>query len=236
MKRQSHKVHKVITASLLAVVIMSAHAASFVSQAEISQAVEHFVMQQRVPLNNIQVKITSFTDEIKLNRCLSPLEISMAPGTKLLGNTSLAVSCTYPQKWKIHVAAHVDGEVSALIARHPITRGTILQNTDFEFSTRRYSQLYYGYYASANQIQGMEAKRNIKMGQVLTPGLLRAQKLVLRGQSVIIVAQSAGLDLRVKGKALMDGRQGQTIQVKNLSSQKLIYAQVVANGMVKVNF
>jgi flagella basal body P-ring formation protein FlgA len=60
--------------------------------------------------------------------------------------------------------------------------------------------------------------------------------MVMRGQHVTIIAESGGLDLRVKGKALMDGRQGQTIQVKNLSSQKLIYAQVVGTGMVKVNF
>lgn len=236
MKRENWIIRKLLTACFLAIGVMSAHASTFVTQAEMNQAVKHFVQQQRVPLSNLQVNITSFSDEIKLPRCLRPLQVSMAPGTKLLGNTSLSVSCAYPQQWKIHVAAHVDGEVSALIARHPITRGTILQNSDFEFSTRRYSQLYYGYYTSATQLQGMEAKRNIKLGQVLTPGLLSAQKLVLRGQDVIIVAQSAGLDLRVKGKALMDGRRGQTIQVKNLSSQKRIYAQVVANGMVKVNF
>lgn len=237
MQRRSHTLRKVISASLLAVCgIITVQAGSLVTLAEINQAVKHFVMQQQVPLNDVQVTVTSFSDELKLSRCLEPMQISIAPGAKLLGQTSLAVSCNTPQQWKIHIAAHIDGQVSALVALHPITRGTVIQKADLEFSSRRYSQLHYGYYTSANQLSGMEAKRNIRAGQVITPGQLNAQKMVVRGQHVTIIAERGGLDLRVKGKALMDGRQGQTIQVKNLNSQKLIYAQVVGSGMVKVNF
>lgn len=237
MKRQSPTLHKVIIAGLLAVCgIIPARAGSLITLAEINQAVKHFVTQQNVPLDDIQVTITSLNDELKLNRCREPLQISIAPGAKLLGQTSMAVSCNTPQQWKIHVAVHIDGQVNALVALNPITRGTVIRNADLKYSSQRYSQLHYGYYTSANQLGGMEAKRNIRAGQVITPGQLSAQKMVERGQHVTIVAESGRLNLHVKGKALMDGRQGQTIQVKNLSSQKLIYAQVVGVGRVKINF
>ena len=236
MKRLIQTKRQAITVILLAVITMiSAQAGSMVSHAEINHAVKRFVMQQQVPLSNVQVKITSLNEQLHLSQCQQPLQVSMAPGAKLLGHTSLAVSCASPQHWKIHVAAHIDGQVSALIARHPIPRGTVIKTTALEYSNRRYSQLHYGYYASAKQLEGMQAKRNIKAGQVLTPGLLKAQKMVLRGQHVTIIAQRGSLNLRVKGKALMDGIQGQTIKVKNMSSKKLIYAQVVAPGKVKIN-
>ena len=134
------------------------------------------------------------------------------------------------------MAAHIDGEVDALVARYPIPRGMMIQTDALEFVLRRYSQLNHGYYGSAKLLANMEAKRNIKAGQVLTPNLVKAQKLVLRGQHITIVAQNGGLNLRVKGKALMDGQQGQTIKVKNLSSKRLIYARVISAGIVKVNF
>lgn len=206
------------------------------SHEEINQAVTRFVLQQRVPLNDIQVNITSLNQQIRLRKCDKKLKVSIAAGAKLLGHASLAVSCSAPQAWKIHVAAHIDGIVNALITRYPIPRGTVIQETDIEFSPRRYSQLHYGYYSSATHLRGMETKRNLKAGQVLTPGLVKAPKLVLRGQNVIIVAQTGNLNLRVKGKALMDGQQGQTIKVKNLSSKKLIFARVISAGTVKVNF
>lgn len=237
MKKQQQKWNKMLfTVLLAACILVPAHANSLQSHAGIRHAVKQFVMQQQVPLNNIQVTLTSLNKQLRLPQCKKVLQVSMAPGTKLLGHTSLAVSCASPQQWKIHVAAHIDGQVNALVARYPISRGTVIQNTDLEFVLRRYSQLNHGYYGSANLLSNMEAKRNIKAGQILTPGLIKAQKLVLRGQHITIVAQNSGLNLRVKGKALMDGQQGQTIKVQNLNSKKLIYARVISTGIVRVNF
>ena len=232
-----HRMKKAYFVVLLTLTaLVPAHADLLQSHSSITHAVKKFVMLQQVPLKNIQVRLTSLNKQIRLPQCGKKLQVSMAPGTKLLGNTTLGISCASPQKWKIHVAAHIDAQVNALIARHPISRGTLIQNSDLEFVSRRYSQLNHGYYASANLLNKMQAKRNIKMGRVITPGLVKPQKLVLRGEHITIVAQTAGLNLRVKGKALMDGQQGQTIKVKNLNSKKLIYARVISAGVVRVNF
>ncbi len=214
----------------------TAHAAVLQSHTDVSNAVKQFVLRQHVPLENIQITLTSLNKQLLLPQCGKKLKVNMAPGSKLTGHASFIVNCSSPQQWKIYVAAHIDGQVNVLVARHPIPRGTALQNIELEFVLRRYSQLSHGYYGSANLLTNMEAKRNIKAGQVITPAIIKAQKLVLRGQHVTIVAQNGGLNLRVKGKALMDGQQGQTIKVSNLSSKKLIYARVISAGIVKVNF
>lgn len=206
------------------------------SHSGITLAVKNFIIQQQVPLTNVQVTLTSLNNQLQVANCGKPLQITQAPGSKLIGHIGITVSCVSPQRWKIHVAAHVDGDVHALIARHPLPRGTLIQNSDIEFSLKKYSQLKRGYYGSAKLLKNMEAKRNIKAGQVLNPNLLKAQKLVLRGQHITIIAQSGSLNLRAKGKALMDGQQGQTIKVSNLSSKKLIYARVISAGVVKINF
>lgn len=226
----------VIVILLTVCTAMPIYADSLQSLAGISNAVKRFIKHQQVPLNNVQVTLTSLNKQLRLPQCGESLQIKMAPGTKLLGHSSLSVNCASPQQWKIHVAAHIDGEVDVLIARHPIPRGTMIQNTDLEFVLRRYSQLSHGYYGSANLLKNTEAKRNIKAGQVLSPGLVKAQKLVTRGQHITIIAENGPLILRAKGKALMDGQQGQTIKVTNLNSKKLIYARVISAGIVKVNF
>ncbi len=236
IKPQSRQNSFLIVILLTVTSLIPVHANPLQSHAGIRQSVKNYIMQQQVPLNNVQVTLTSLNDRLRLPRCQSKLKVSMAPGAKLTGNTSLSVSCSSPQSWKIHVAAHIDGQINALVARYPISRGTVIQENDLEFVNRRYSQLNRGYYGSANQLVNKEAKRNIKAGQILTPALVRAQKLVLRGQHVTIVAQNHGVSLRVKGKALMDGQQGQTIKVSNLNSKKLIYARVISAGVVKINF
>lgn len=231
------RINKALIVVLLTVwPILSVHSSSLQSHNSITDAVKRFIVQQKVPLENLQITLTSLNDRLVLPKCGKSLQVSMSPGTKLKGNTSLAVRCSSPQNWKIHVAAHIDGQVNALVARYPIPRGTMIKNDDLEFVLRRYSQLNYGYYGSAKLLANMEAKRNIKAGQVITPNSVVAQKMVLRGEHITIVAQSGGLNLRVKGKALMDGQIGQTIKVKNLNSKKLIYARVISAGIVKVNF
>ena len=237
MKIHATDLYKTVIVILLTIsTVISAHASSMQSHQGIQQAVKNFVMQQQVPLNNVKVTLTSLNKQLILPQCNRALQVNMAAGTKLLGHTSLSVNCKGSQQWKIHVAAHIDGQVDALVARHPLPRGTQIQDTDLRFVSRRYSQLNHGYYGSAALLINKEAKRNIKSGQILTPSLVRAQKLVLRGQHITIVAENGGLKLRVKGKALMDGQQGQTIKVTNLKSKKLIYAQVISAGVVKVNF
>lgn len=206
------------------------------SQSSILDAVKHYVIQQNVPLKKVQVTITSQTKKKYLPNCSKPLTVSAIPGIKLIGHSKFRVSCDAAYKWKINVSTFVDGKVDVLVAHHSIARGSILQKSDVEYAERLNSQLNRGYYTSANRLQQMEAKRSIKRGQVFTPGVLKAQKLVLRGQHITIIAQTGGLNLRVKGKALMDGQRGQTIKVRNLSSKKLIYAKVVSSGMVKINF
>lgn len=235
MRLQRHYLSSFV-ALLTVCSFMPTYATSLQSSSDINRAIKQFVVMQQVPLDNIFVTLTSLNSQLSVPQCNRQLQIRIAPGTKLMGHTTFSVSCASPQKWKIHVAAHIDGKVDVLVARYPLPRGTQIQEEQLEYVNRRYSQLNYSYYTSVSLLANMEARRNIKAGQVITPRLVNKQKLVLRGQHITIVAQNGLLNMRVKGKALMDGRHGQTIKVRNLNSKKMIYARVISAGIVKVNF
>lgn len=206
------------------------------SQNSISDAVKQYVIEQNVPLKEVQISLTPVSEKKHIPQCDKPLTVKPLPGSKLIGYSKFRISCSAQKKWKINVSVQIDGKIDVLVASRPIVRGSILHKSDFQYAQRLNSQLNHGYYTSAKQLRLMEAKRNIRLGQVLTPAQLKAQKLVQRGQLITIIAKSDGLNLRVKGKALMSGQRGQTIKVKNLSSKKLIFAKVMSYGIVQVNF
>lgn len=216
--------------------VITSYANPVKNQIAIESAVKDFLIQQKVPLNDIQVTLTSSKKRLNLPLCQNPLKVNTSVGAKLLGHSKFTISCISSQSWKTRIAAHIDGKISVLVTRHPIPQRSLIQKEDLQFSTRLYSQLNHGYFVSANRLNNMETRRSIKTGQVITPNLVKAQKLVIRGQDITIIAQRGSLKLRVKGKALMDGQRGQTIKVKNLSSKKMLYARVVSTGTVKVNF
>jgi flagella basal body P-ring formation protein FlgA len=236
--KQTHYILKIgINVILLTFcVVIFAHAEPIQSRTEITEAIKKFVVEQNVPFKNIQVTLNVSKKQFEYPQCTKQLEISTVPGAKLIGRTNFTVSCPAPQQWKTQYAVHIDGKINVLITSHPILQRALIKNSDLEYAPRMYSELNRGYYESANNIKNMEALRNIKAGQILTPGLIKAQNLVLRGQHITIIVQNGELNLTTKGEALMDGLQGQTIKVKNLNSKKLLYAKVISSGVVKVNF
>jgi len=237
MKAGPYSITKYINVILLTFCVpFSAQASALQSHLSIKEAIKEFVTQQDVPLDNIIVRLTSAKKRLNVPQCTIPLDVAMAPGAKQIGRTTVSVSCLSPQPWKVNIAVHIDGKIDVLVARHPIAHRSFIQESDLEFAPRLYSQLNRGYYISMDRLQNMEARRNIRPGQAINANLIKAQKLVNRGQYITIIAQNGSLNLRVKGKALMDGLQGQTIKVKNLSSKKLIFAEVISAGTVKVHF
>lgn len=217
-------------------VVMTSYANPVKTQIAIENAIKDFLIEQKIPVNDIQVTLTSSKKRLNLPLCQNTLKVRMPVGAKLLGHSNFIISCISSQSWKTRIAAHIDGKISVLVTRHPIPQKSLIRREDLQYAVRLYSQLNHGYFTSANILENMETRRSIKTGQVITPNLVKAQKLVLRGQNITIIAQRGNLNLRVKGKALMDGQHGQTIKVKNLSSQKILYARVISVGTVKVNF
>ena len=55
-----------------------------------------------------------------------------------------------------------------------------------------------------------------------------------KGDVVDIVAESQGLQIRMTGKAINNGAKGQRINVKNLSSNRIIQAIVKNSGLVQI--
>jgi flagella basal body P-ring formation protein FlgA len=64
---------------------------------------------------------------------------------------------------------------------------------------------------------------------------VESQKLVKRGQQVVLLAQTSSIIVKMSGKAMADGAAGEKIKVKNLSSDRVIEGIVTENGSVRTN-
>ena len=95
-------------------------------------------------------------------------------------------------------------------------------------------RLNYGYFKSVDEVIGMQLKHPVKGGESLSPGNLKPRRLVQRGDIVTILAEVQGLTVRVKGNALTDGYRGEAIRVKNQRSKRILQAEVIAPGIVRV--
>ncbi|WP_181919261.1 flagellar basal body P-ring formation chaperone FlgA [Alkalilimnicola ehrlichii] len=145
------------------------------------------------------------------------------------------VTCVEPQ-WRFYVATQVSVVMPAVQARTIIDRGQVLSMDDVALEPTNISRLRQGFYHRLEEVTGQAASRRIRAGQPLTPALIEEPPAVRRGQRVRIVATHHGIEASTLGEALGEGRVGDVIRVKNISSEQTIHAKIVGPGVVTSTF
>jgi flagella basal body P-ring formation protein FlgA len=84
------------------------------------------------------------------------------------------------------------------------------------------------------QIVGMELTRQLNAGSPIKANYLRPPKVVKRGQQVVLVAGSGGLNVRMKGKANGDAAVGERVRVTNTSSGQQLEGIVNQDGSISI--
>lgn len=88
--------------------------------------------------------------------------------------------------------------------------------------------------ASIEEAIGREARVTLYAGRPIRPEDLGTPTLVQRNQKVVLVFQAGGLSIRLEGRALERGGQGDLIRVMNMSSRQTVNGTVAADGTVRV--
>lgn len=77
---------------------------------------------------------------------------------------------------------------------------------------------------------------SVRPNSEITRNMLKEVSAVRRGKIVQIVLNSGAINIITTGLAEEDGVKGAFVRVRNISSNKIIYARVVGEAMVKVDF
>jgi len=184
--------------------------------------------------DQVEINIGTIDPRLHLPRCDQSLEAYKSPGARLLGNTSIGIKCTGSTPWKLYVPVKISIYENVLIAKSYLRRGSQIKANDVILQRRDTSTLTRGYISDPHQVIGLILKQPLMSDAILVPPMLEARKLVHRGEGVIILAKNEGIEVRMKGKALVDGTNGQIIRVQNLASQRIVEGQVISRGVVSV--
>ncbi|MDX1250719.1 MAG: flagellar basal body P-ring formation protein FlgA [Gammaproteobacteria bacterium] len=201
----------------------------------IQETAKNFIQQQLPnPGGRLEIDAGALDTRLRLPACAETLEAFSPPGGRRTGNTSVGVRCHQPKPWSIYVPVNVKIHATVLTARLALRRGDVIGAEDFQLVERDVAALPEGHFSTPEQIVGRIAKRPVTAGSPYTPAMLEAPRLVRKGDLVTLLAEIAGVNVRMTGKALADGAAGTSIQVSNLSSQRVIEGTVIAEGVVKV--
>ncbi|MEZ5529416.1 MAG: flagellar basal body P-ring formation chaperone FlgA [Porticoccaceae bacterium] len=183
--------------------------------------------------NKVNVAIRPLDEHLQLPNCDHPLETSIPPGTTSLGNMNIGVRCRSPEPWTIYVRAQVTGEVDIPVLARTLARNTVITAEDLVI-TGLPLDTQNGILYDPAQIVGMELTRQLNAGSPIKANYLRAPKVVKRGQLVVLVAGSGGLNVSMQGKANGDAAVGERVRVTNTSSGQQLEGIVNQDGSVSI--
>lgn len=226
-----------LLASLLLLIAQSAWSGGIQSQASIVKAATDFLRQQIGELNGQIPEIVPgrLDTRLRLARCDVPLEAFMPPGRRELGNTTVGVRCSGSRSWTLYVPMTINVYTGVVVAATSLPKGEPIDGSKVKIARHNLARLPQGYFRDLSEVEGMTLKRNVTAGQPLTPAMLKAQRMIERGQRVTMLATDGGLEVRVPGEALSHGASGERIRVRNISSKRVVEGVVVSAGVVRVD-
>ncbi len=222
-------------AFLLCFAVTDAAVANWQSTEEITATAENY-LRGRIgkAASRTTVKAGILDSRHLLAACSQPLEAFLRRGTKISARTVVGVRCEGLKPWKVYIPVDVVVTDAVLVARRTLPRGHVITEDDFTVEQRDVSRLISGYVSDSRRLVGQKLKTQLIAGRMLTPRMLQADLAIRRGQSVTLTVNNAGINIRMRGKALMDGTLGQRIRVENTNSGRMVEGIVRSREHVEI--
>lgn len=195
---------------------------------------ENFASEQAGEGYTVSFEPGSIDSRLALAECQQPLSVEFSGDPWKSTSPSLQVACEGSRPWRMFVTASVSIHGPALVAARPLARGERLTGDLLTQQSVEINASRRGVITATDQAIGMQVRRAINAGSLITPDMLSAPNAVERGDHVIITAKTGGFSVRSRGKALASASVGEQVLVENLRSSRTIKASVVAPGHVEI--
>jgi flagella basal body P-ring formation protein FlgA len=143
------------------------------------------------------------------------------------------VSCASPL-WTLNVPVEMRRRVAVLVLKRPVGRGENIAADAVESQIRLLPGLATPFVGDIADLKGRLTRRPLSAGTAVTAEALTAAFVVHRGQSVMLAANSNGLEVRAPGTALADAAAHQRVRVQNAFSLKIVEGVAESEGIVRV--
>jgi flagella basal body P-ring formation protein FlgA len=199
------------------------------------QAVTQFLTVQAGGLpGQISVTVGAIDPRLNLAACAAP-EAFLPNGARAWGKTSVGVRCSAPSPWTVYIPAMVQVQGEYLAATVPLAQGQVVGPNDIAKVRGDLTALPPGVITEPSQAVGYTVARTVAVGAPLRQDALRSQQAVVQGQMVRLVSAGPGFKVTTDGRALANGSDGQTIQVRGPNGQ-VVSGVARLGGLVEVAY
>lgn len=165
---------------------------------------------------------------LRLRQCSQPLQ---AVAT---GPTTAQVRCDDSPGWKLYVPVRVRREAEVVVLRTPAASGVPITADQLVVQRRDVGAAAGATFEDPAALVGRVPSRALAPGVVPTEHDLSLGAPLRRGDPVVLVSRTGGVEVRMPGRALGPAQPGGRIGVENASSRRVLRGRLVAEGIVEL--
>ena len=212
----------------------AAEASALLDPAAISTAAQSAVRAQAGSAGAaLLLQSAPLDPHLRIAACDRPLQGFVTGDGALHNQTMVGVRCEGSVRWTLYTTVTVQSEARVLVSRRALDRDMELTTVDFQLENRRVPGPLSGYVTDPATLAGQRLRRPLAGGEPLTVDALAPAFLIHRGQQVVLLARAGGIEVRMAGVALADGRASESIRVQNVSSQRIVEGIVRSDSIVE---
>ncbi|UJJ32149.1 flagellar basal body P-ring formation chaperone FlgA [Halopseudomonas maritima] len=181
-----------------------------------------------------EIRLSRLDQRLRLPLCADDaISAELESPATPVGRVTVRISCSAPSPWRLFVPAQVSLFQPVVVSTRPLSRRAVVSAQDVRLAERDTGLLGDNYLLDPAQAIGMQLKRNISADSVLSYTQLERNRIVQRGDKVVISSGNSNVSVKMPGEAMEDGTQGQQIRVRNTRSGRVIRARVTGPGQVE---
>src|ERR1043166_3592702 len=242
LSARTHRWTRLLSSTVLCLlaVAVSASAANqgqTLGKEKIEPVLRQFVFQ-RSPWKpeNVEIRIIAFPPvTLPLGessvRIVKPTQ-RLTPG---LQSFLIVADVAGKEEARLWIKAEIKVFENVVVSSVPLAHHEVPSEKDVRIERRDISSLTGRPFTKIKDIIGQQAARAIEVNEILTQKLLERPNLVKRGSAITLLYETGNLSIETPGTAEEAGKAGDTIQVKNASSGKMLRGIVLDGRAVRVN-
>lgn len=144
------------------------------------------------------------------------------------------VSCAAPTAWKLYVPVKLTRSTAVVVLVRPVGAGQPITPDAIASEKRDAAAIVGAAIYDPAQAIGRVASRTLVAGGPLLETDLMSPRAVRRGEAVMLVVRTGGVDVRAPGKAVGDAGINERVNVENMGSHRIVQGIVRGGGEVEV--
>ncbi len=211
-------------------------ASDLIPPEEIKAAIASAI-EERGATGKIQVQLPSRNLKLYVAKGSAPeltVRLDEYDPTRKFFRGELSATDTMGDEITLPVSGRAIQVLSVPVLANAMRPGDVISESDLNWVDYPADRVTGNMVTDATQLIGMSPKRSIRAAFPVRVGDVRPPVVAPKGSAVTVLFDSPGIRLSITGRAMEDGAQGQLIRIQNLRSNRIVEAEVIAPGKVRV--